>query len=339
MRFLPAFATCLSLALFAGCGKSDPAPAATGTAAAGAPLPKVRYQTDWFPQAEHGGHYQALAKGFYKEAGIDVEIITGGPGSPGVNGMLAGLSEIAMGRSDDVIMSVNQGLPLVIVGALMQQDPQALLLHDENPVKSFADLNGKSVMAVPGANWVTYVKARNRVDFNVIPLNFGLAQFMADKKFIQQCFITNEPYYVAQNGAKPRTLLLADTGFRPYRVYFCTQKYAREHPAEVRAFVAASIRGWDDFMAADPSPGKKLIAARNAQMTDAFMDYSIRAMAENKLIAGDPAKGEQTGLITKKRLQEQVDTLVELKIIPAPIPLTKFANFDFLPPALRAKVD
>lgn len=339
MRSLPLFASVLSLVLLAGCGKSEPAPTTGGAAAAGAPLPKVRYQTDWFPQAEHGGHYQALANGFYKEAGIEVEIITGGPGSPGVNGMLSGLSEIAMGRSDDVIMSVNQGLPLVIIGALMQRDPQALLLHDENPVKSFADLKGKSLMATPGANWVTYVKARYKIDFNVIPLNFGLAQFMSDKDFIQQCFITNEPFYVAKNGAKPRTLLLADSGFQPYRVYFCTQKYARENPAAVRAFVAASIRGWDDFMTGDASPGKKLIAARNDQMTEDFMDYSICAMAANQLIAGDPAKGEQTGLITKKRLQEQIDTLVELKIITAPIPLAKVATFDFLPPALRAKVD
>jgi NitT/TauT family transport system substrate-binding protein len=328
----------IAIALLVGCGK----PSESTTAAADgkpAALPKVRYQTDWYPQAEHGGHYQAVAKGFYKEAGIDVEIITGGPGSPGVTGMLSNQSEIAMGRSDDVIVSVSRGLPLVIVGALMQQDPQALLLHDENPVKSFADLNGKAVMSVPGSNWITYVKARYKIDFAVIPLNFGLAQFMSDKKFIQQCFVTNEPFYVAQNGAKPRTLLLADSGFRPYRVYFCTQKYAREHPAEVRAFVAASIRGWDDFMTGDPTPGKQLIAARNNQMTPAFMDYSIRAMNESKLVSGDPARGEQTGLLTRKRLQEQIDILVELKIIPAALPIEKVVNFDFLPPALRAKVD
>ena len=334
MRLLARILPLLAFTLLAGCSKSA-APAPPGGAAPGAPLPKVRYQTDWFPQAEHGGHYQALAKGFYREAGIDVEIITGGPGSPGINGMLSGLSEIAMGRSDDVMMSVSQGLPLVIVGALMQRDPQALLLHDENPVKSFADLNGKSLMAVPGAAWISYAKARYKIEFNTIPLNFGLAQFMSDKKFIQQCFITNEPFYVAQNGAKPRTLLLADSGYNPYRVYFCTQKYAREHPAEVRAFVAASIRGWDDFMTGDPTPGKKLIAARNSQMTEAFMDYSIRALAENKLISGDPTRGEQTGLITRQRLQEQMDILVQLKIISEPLALERFASFEFLPAPLR----
>ena len=43
-------------------------------------LRKVVLQSDWFPQAEHGGFYQALAKGFYREAGLDVEILPGGPG-------------------------------------------------------------------------------------------------------------------------------------------------------------------------------------------------------------------------------------------------------------------
>ncbi|MBC7366589.1 MAG: ABC transporter substrate-binding protein [Undibacterium sp.] len=338
---LPLVATPLfaAHALLASCGKA-PAPATTaGAAAPGAPLPKVRFQTDWYPQAEHGGHYQAVARGFYREAGIDVEILPGGPNSAGPQKILSGLAEIAMGRSDEIIVNASDGLPFIIVGALMQHDPQALLLHDENPVKSFADLNGRSVMAVPGSTWVTYLKARYKIDFNLIPLNYGLAQFMGNKGFIQQCFVTNEPFFVAQNGAKPRTLLLDDSGFKPYRVYFCSQKYARENPAAVRAFVAASIRGWDDFIGGDSAPGKKLIAALNEQMTVAFMDYSIRAMTEAKLVGGDPAKGEETGLITRKRLQEQVDILVELKIIPAALPLAKYASFDFLPPALRAKVD
>lgn len=327
------------LVALAACGKSPEPSANSGTSAAGAPLPKVRFQTDWYPQAEHGGHYQAIARGFYREAGIDVEILPGGPGAAPPQKLLSGTAEIAMGRSDDLIVNAETGLPFIIVGALMQQDPQALLLHDESPVKNFSDLNGKAIMAVPGSNWITFIKARYKIDFSVIPLNYGLAQFMSDKNFIQQCFVTNEPFFVAQNHGKARTLLLADSGFRPYRVYYCTQKYAREHPTEIRAFVAASIRGWDDFLQGDPAPGKKLIAKLNEQMTEAFMDFSLKAMKESKLVEGDPARGEQTGLITRQRLQQQMDLLLELKIISAPVPFEKFASFDFLPPALKAKAN
>ena len=65
--------------LAAGCGR-EAVPAAAPKADA---RRKVVLQTDWFPQAEHGGFYQALAKGYYAEAGLAVTLISGGPGSSG----------------------------------------------------------------------------------------------------------------------------------------------------------------------------------------------------------------------------------------------------------------
>jgi NitT/TauT family transport system substrate-binding protein len=79
---LPIFLSAALAAGLAGCSRTAPAAASAPGPAAAAPLPKVRFKTDWFPQAEHGGFYQALAKGFYREAGIDVEIVPGGPGVP-----------------------------------------------------------------------------------------------------------------------------------------------------------------------------------------------------------------------------------------------------------------
>ena len=66
---------------------------------------------------------------------------------------------------------------------------------------------------------------------------------MADKNFIQQCFVTNEPYFVRKNGGHPRTLLMSDSGFNPYRVIYTTQRYLQGPSREVRAFIAASLRG------------------------------------------------------------------------------------------------
>jgi len=326
----------ISSLLIAGCGKpaSTEKPAETGPA-----LTKVRFQTDWYPQAEHGGYYQAAAKGFYKEVGLDVEIVPGGPGAFGSQKVATGQTEFAMGRSDDHMLAVSEGIPLLMVSALMQRDPQALLLHDESPVKSFADLNGKTIMTTPGVAWVRYLQKRYQVEFNVIPVNYGLAQFMADKNFIQQCFLTNEPFYVRQAGGKPRTLLLADSGYDPYRIVFTNQKLAREKPEVVRAFVAASIRGWDDFMNGDPTPGKQRIAALNDKMSSDFMDFTIKSMRDNQLISGRAEDGERTGLLKKKRLQAQVDLLLDLKILNAPLPLEKFVSFEFLPPDLKALVD
>ena len=327
----PVLVVLLAASLLAGCGKSR-APAAP----AGAPaLTKIRFQTDWLAETEHGGFYQALAKGYYREAGLDVEVMPGGPGPSVPQKIIGGIADVGMGTSDALIVSVNNNLPFVIAGVYMQHDPQAILLHEENPVNTFADLNGRTIMAVPGSNWLDYVKMHHGIDLKLIPLNYSLAQFMADKSFIQQCFITNEPYYAA----KVKTLLISNSGYDPYRVMFTTQKFAREHPEALRAFVAASLRGWRDFITGDPAPARALIAGSNDQMKSDFMDFSIGAIKDNFLVTGRPGTGEDIGVMTRRRLQEQVELLVQLKIIPAPVPLEKFASFDFLPAELRAKSD
>ncbi|MCC5023169.1 MAG: ABC transporter substrate-binding protein [Candidatus Synoicihabitans palmerolidicus] len=96
-------------------------------------MPRVTVQTDWYPQDEHGGYYQAVADGTCIAAGIEVDVLPGGPSASPTQKVATGRVDFAIGRSDDVMLAVQEGLPLVIVCALMQHDPQALLLHEENP--------------------------------------------------------------------------------------------------------------------------------------------------------------------------------------------------------------
>jgi NitT/TauT family transport system substrate-binding protein len=320
--------------LLAGCSKpADPAATAPTPAVPGEkPLLKVGFQLDWFPAAEHGGHYQALVKGFYRDAGLDVTIIPGGPGQSGMQKVALGQVEFAMGRSDDVILAVSHGLPLLIIGAQMQHDPQAILVHDESRVKTFQDLDGKSIMVNPGSNWITFVQVHYGIHFGTFPNDFGLARFMADPGFIQQCFISNEPYYVGQHGVKTRTLLIADAGYDPYRVIFTSQAFAKEHPEAVRAFMAASVRGWTDYLHGDSTPAATRIQQENQTQTPGLIAYSIDAMKSHKLVEGDPAKGERTGLITPARMTSMVNTLVQLQVLSAPMALDDFVRFEFVPP-------
>ena len=326
---------CLQLALIlaAGCSRSsEPAkPAVEPASASGKPLLKVGFQLDWFPSAEHGGHFEALVKNYYRDAGLDVTIVPGGPGASGMQKVALGQIEFAMGRSDDVILAVQHGLPLLIVGAQMQHDPQAILLHEESPVKTFRDLDGKSVMAAPGSNWIAFLQARYGIHFGIFPLDFGLARFMADKNFIQQCFISNEPYYVGLQGVKTRALLIADGGYDPYRVIFTSQTFAREHPEAVRAFLAASARGWLEFLHGDSTEAGARIQRESPTQTPPLIAFSIAAMKSYRLVEGDPAKGERIGLITPARLTGMVQTLVQLQALPAPVPLEDFARFEFVP--------
>jgi NitT/TauT family transport system substrate-binding protein len=292
---------------------------------------KVQFRLDWYPVAEDGGEYQALVKNFYREAGLDVSILPGGPAAFGIQEVAAGHVQFSMGPCDNVIMAVHQGAPLVIVAAHMEHNPQSIMVHDESPVRSFRDLDGKSVMCVVGSNWIDYLQLQYGIHLNVIPMDYGLARFMADKNFVQQCYITSEPYYVEMHGVKARAMLISTAGYDPYRAIFTTKAFAREHPEAVKAFVSGTIRGWSDFLAGDTTEARARIQAENSSQSPALMDYTVATLKRYKLVGGDPAKGDRIGLITPERMTALLRTLVELKILDAPLPLEDFVSFDFLP--------
>lgn len=292
-------------------------------------LPKITLQLDWYPQAEHGGYFQALVKGYYREAGIDVTLREMGPGMTGAQMLSSKKGIFSLTYSDEAIVQVARDIPIVVVAAQMQHDPLALLVHEECPVRSFADLQGRAVMTTPGANWVAYVQNKFHVQFSVIPLNYGMAQFMADNNFIQQCFLTNEPYYVEQNGGHPRVIPLSESGFDRYRVLAGNADFVADHPDLTRAFVNASRRGWIDYMNGDPSPAFAEIGRRNIQMTPDFLAYAYKAMKKYKLVEGDAAKGEAIGVLSRRRLQWQIDALQELGVLDRTVSVDEVAAMKF----------
>lgn len=313
--------------LLAGCGRTEP-----GT---GPELRQVVFQTDWFPQAEHGGFYQALAKGYYREAGLEVDILSGGPGAAIKIKVAKGDATFGMQRTDDAAMAVANGLPLVIVAATMQHDAEALLIHADSPVRDFADLDGRTVMAPVSMVWIPFIQKKYGVKFDLIPTTYGLGAFLGNKDFIQSCFLTSEPFYAAQKGVAVRTLPLTDAGYDIYQGIVCRRELTRSEPEVVRAFVAASIRGWEDYLEGDPSPADQLILARNGNMTQAQLDYSRRALIEHALITGHAERGESIGHIDLARVQADIDLLREFNVLEKPLHAEDVATTEFLPESAR----
>ncbi|HEY1849026.1 MAG TPA: ABC transporter substrate-binding protein [Opitutaceae bacterium] len=291
---------------------------------------------DWYPTAEHGGFYQSLVKGYYRDAGLDVTIVPGGPGAYPLPFVGTGRADLGIGRFDDVILAVRQGLPLMAVCAQMEHDPQAIMVHEESPVRTFKDLDGRTVMANPGTNWTAFIEKRYNLHFNQIPMNYGLGMFLSNKDFIQQCYISSEPFVAEQQGAKTRTLLISSTGYDPYRVVFANHTFLREHPEAVRAFVAATVRGYREYLEGKGAEANAMIRALNAEMTEASMAYTVSVLNSYRLVAGDPAKGESLGLLTRERCRQMDQTLVDLKVLDAPLQLSDFVTFDFLPQGAAA---
>jgi NitT/TauT family transport system substrate-binding protein len=100
----------------------------------------------------------------------------------------------------------------------------------------------------------------------------------------------------------------------------------------VRAFVAASIRGWRDYLDKDPGPADALILERNKHMTPELLRFSRSEMILRSLVHGDASKGEDIGQLSLTRLAEEMQTLVNLKVLEAPVAINAVATKEFLPP-------
>jgi NitT/TauT family transport system substrate-binding protein len=304
--------------LLAACAKKDPAPAAADPAAAPAPT-KITVQLDWFPEPEHGGLYQAQARGWFKEAGLEVTLLPGGP-NVNVNQFLAtGQADIGQGESVTTLLDVHKGFPLVQVAAVFQNDPSVFLLHADNPVKDFKDLNGRKIMARPGWIFLDFLKQKYAIDFTIIPFNFSVSNFIADPTFIQQGYYIAEPFFITQGGAPaPKYLYAWDAGYDSYGVLIANKDWAAKNPAALRAFLAAYVRGWRDYVEGDPTPAHEAMKKANEKNTDAFLAFSRKMIIDEKLVVGrDAADSSRIGRLDTARYAAQIKIVEDLKLAPA----------------------
>jgi NitT/TauT family transport system substrate-binding protein len=236
-----------------------------------------------------------------------------------------------MTDGNDVLVAISRGVPLVIVGVEMQHNPQGIMFHAEHPLADFKDLDGKTVMAGPGSAWVEYLRRSRKLKFDLLPLTEDLTSFLADKRFIRQCFVTQEPYFAGQRGAKVGTLLIANSGYDPYRVIYTSREFLQKHPEKVRAFVAASVRGYTDYISGDPAPAFAALAAANPLMTPDVMEFSLDAMRRLRLVEGNADAGERAGLLQRTRIEGQIRILSELGLLGREVTADEAVDFGIFP--------
>jgi NitT/TauT family transport system substrate-binding protein len=307
-----------SITLLAGCHAKKPAQAGG--------LTPVSLQLDWYPQPEHGGFYTAQLRGYYQAEGLDVTIVPIPQYGSVAQQVASGKAEFGLGSSDQVLEWNSNGLPLVAVAATMQHDPQAVMVHKNSPVHDFKDLEGRTVAAQTGATWLKYVISRYGLhQVREIPTTLSVANFLADPNYVQQIFVTSEPFFARQGGAEVRTLLISASGYDPYRVQFTTRSFAQSSPEIVEKFVRASIRGWQEYLR-DPGPTNAHLLSLNPALNPAQEAYTAQALREGGFVDGGDPSGAQVGRMTAARWQTGFDQLKSLGILHADFdPATVYA--------------
>ncbi|HWU34136.1 MAG TPA: EAL domain-containing protein [Methylovorus sp.] len=210
---------------------------------------KVNLQLKWHHQFQFAGYYAAQAKGFYKDAGLDVNIIEGGPGKPALDAVLNG--SVQYGISDaDLLLAHMHGKPVVAMAAIFQHSPFIILSREESNIHRLADLMGKSVMMKHDLSAVQFdammLKAGlDPTSVNFVPHSGSLDDLINGKVDAMAAYATNEPYRLRARGIEPAIISTIDYDVDFYGdTLFTSRSEIESHPERADAFLKATLKGW-----------------------------------------------------------------------------------------------
>lgn len=221
-----------------------PAPAATT-------LPHVTLGLTYIPDIQFAPFYVAAAKGFYRDAGIDVTFHHGIETNE--------FAAIASGQEDAIFAGGDEmlearaasGLPLVDVATVFQKYPVALVMPADSPIHSVADLCGRTI-GIPGHFGATYTGLLallhsggiSAKDVTIQDIGFTqVAALLGHKVDAVMDYSNNGPVQLQRQGFAVRTLEVWKVQPLVSNGLVVLESTLRDHPDYVRALVSATLRG------------------------------------------------------------------------------------------------
>jgi NitT/TauT family transport system substrate-binding protein len=304
-----AWLTVILAALGCGSGVTPPAAAQPSNAK---PTAEVRLFLNWYPEAEHGGYYAALVHGYYRDAGLEVEIVKGGPSAPVIPQIDAGKMEFGIANADGLLLARAEEAQVVALLAPLQTSPRCIMVHESSQISDFADLKNMTLAMNPQP-FASFLKQHVPLEgVTIVPYQGSVAQFLTDEKLGQQGYVFSEPFVARQQGGDPKTLLVADLGFNPYTsVLFTSESYLRDHEEIVGKVVAASVRGWQHYLE-QPEETNAHIHEINPEMSVEALAFGVEALTP--LALDETAREHGVGTMSLKRWQTLAGQLEELKL-------------------------
>src|SRR5215471_5456770 len=298
-------------------------------------LETISFGTDWKAEAEHGGYYQAVATGIYRQHGLEVTVRQGGPQVNHAQLLAAGRLDFNLAPNSFIPLNfVQENIPMVAVAAIFQKDPSVLIAHPGQGNDHLGALKGKPIMIGSDTRITSWNFLKSKfgyTDDQIRPYTFSVAPFLADLKAVQQGYLSSEPFTIEAQGVKPVVMLLADAGYSSYGSLIQTSsQLVRQNPDVVQRFVDASIEGWYSYLDGDPSPANALIKRDNPEMTDALIAYGIRKMKEKGVVEGGDAKTKGIGAMSEARWQDFFQTMAKAGVYPAEMDYRKAFTLQFV---------
>jgi ABC-type nitrate/sulfonate/bicarbonate transport system substrate-binding protein len=214
-------------------------------------LQTLSMQSAYINDSEFLGYYVAIDKGFYRQEGLDLHYLPGGPDIIPESALLSGTADIALTEPDTTIQAIlHQGAPFRIIGAQFQTSPMGIISLDSAPVRRAADLIGKTVSVSAVSRYLIHAFLRlNGIapgQVRIVPDSQSSPVALLSGAVDAACgFVTDFPFAVRQQGRTPVVFLLADGGLPLFNdtVVVREDTLAGKRSALV-AWLKASRRGW-----------------------------------------------------------------------------------------------
>lgn len=213
-------------------------------------LSNVTLQLKWKHQFQFAGYYMAKEKGFYKDAGLHVDINEFNNGINIVDTVIKHKATYGVGYPSVILKKAN-GANIILISAINQLSPHILLTKKSSNINSISDFKNKRLMidseAVSTASFIAMLKS-NHLQLKDMTLQkpvFSLKPFIDGKTDIITAYISNEPYQLKQKGIEFNIYNPAKYGFDFYDdILFTSTQELKQHPKRVEAFKQASLKGW-----------------------------------------------------------------------------------------------
>lgn len=297
---------------------------------------KVKLRLDWVYGAEHAPIFLARDKGFFRDEGIDVELMPGEGSSVTVKLVGNRDAEFGYATADQALIGYAKELPVVSTAVIQQVNPTALIFKSSKPIKDVnTDLYGKTIgvqlKSSTGRQW-TALKQTLGLDaakLKEVPADGALVPLLAsDRIDVGVGFYYNDALKLRASGEKVNWILLEDHGVKMYSSALITNaNLIKEQPDLVRRFTKAFVRGWA-YSAAHPDEALNAFVAANRTTDVKYAELKLPEIL--KLSQANGASENGVGTSSEAGWKDMQSLLVKMGLLDKPVDVTKAFTNQFL---------
>lgn len=216
----------------------------------GGDLQTVRVQLKWKHQFQFAGFYAAIEQGYYRNAGLDVQLSELTPNINPVDPLIAGRTQFAVADTGALIYRSN-GVPLIALANIFQHSPSILMALESSGIRELEDLRGKRIMLSGGylnAELMAMLSTTdiNSEDLKIIAINPDISVLIDGETDTYNGYATNEPYFLEQQNIAFISFTAREYGIDFYGdTLITTEAFVKKHPHMVDKFVKATLQGWE----------------------------------------------------------------------------------------------